>query len=238
MHSAGQLHAFINKVAPLISGREYLADIGLAASSWSQITAQPPFGGWKQEVAKRHFAEFMGWSQYLASARDFPQWDVLPFDDANPAELARFKLIILPSVLVITADQLTALETYLKQGGRLLVTGETGTFTGPQALLMPRTHDLVTSLAQRFLGQVTLTKTKPGLDYHLDPQNTAALQTQLSQSRSHQPVPTATRAPEHVGIYVSESRTTPGELTLDLVYYHHDLTSDTLTPVTETDFEV
>jgi hypothetical protein len=51
-------------------------------------------------------------------------------------------------------------------------------------------------------------------------------------------VPTATRAPEHVGIYVSESRTTPGELTLDLVYYHHDLTSDTLTPVTETDFEV
>jgi hypothetical protein len=238
VQSAGQLHAFINEVAPIISGRDYLADIGLAASSWSQIAAQPPFGGWKDEVAKRHFAEFLGWSQYLASARDFPQWDVLPFDVVKPADLVRFKLIILPSVLVITADQFAALEAYLKQGGKLLVTGETGTFTGPQALLMPRGEDLIAPLAKRFPGQVTLTKTKPGLDYHLDRQNSNALQTLLTQASSHQPVLTAAGAPEHIGLYASDSRTTPGELTIDLVNYHHDLTTDQLTPVAAADFQV
>lgn len=238
VHSAGQLHAFMNAVAPIISGRDYLADIGLAASAWSQIAAQTPFGGWNHEVSKRHLAEFIGWSQYLASARAFPQWDVLPFDDVKPADLTRFKLIILPSVLVITADQLTALEAYLKQGGKLLITGETGTFNGPKALLMPRTQDLIVPLAERYPSQVTLTKTKPGLDYHLDRQKTAALKTLLQQASTHQPVLTATGDPEHIGIYASASRTTRGELTVDLVNYHHDLATDQLTPVTATDFHV
>jgi hypothetical protein len=47
---------------------------------------------------------------------------------------------------------------------------------------------------------------------------------------------TAANAPEHVGIYANQSRTNPGEFTVDLVNYHHDLAADHLTPVTRTDF--
>ena len=47
---------------------------------------------------------------------------------------------------------------------------------------------------------------------------------------------TATNAPEHIGIYANESKTHPGELTIDLVNYHHDLATDHLTPVSRTDF--
>jgi hypothetical protein len=49
---------------------------------------------------------------------------------------------------------------------------------------------------------------------------------------------TAANAPEHIGIYANQSQTNPGELTLDLVNYHHDLAIDHLTPVTRTDFTV
>ena len=40
------------------------------------------------------------------------------------------------------------------------------------------------------------------------------LQTLLKQASVHPPVLTATGAPEHIGLYASESRTAPGELTL------------------------
>jgi hypothetical protein len=49
---------------------------------------------------------------------------------------------------------------------------------------------------------------------------------------------TATHAPEHIGIYANQSHTSPGELTIDLVNYHHNLATDRLTPVTSTDFAV
>ena len=237
IHSAGNLHTFIHQIAPVISKREYLADIGLASSSWSQIAAQPPWA-WNQEVTKRHASEFLGWAQYLASARDFPQWDVVPFDDVTLKDLARFKLVILPSVLVITTDHLTVLEAYLKQGGKLLITGETGTFTGPKALLLPRTEDIITPFAKRFPGQVTLIKTKPGLAYHEDANNSAPLHEALARSSDHHPVLAATQAPEHIGIYANQNSTNPSEYTIDLVNYHHDLATDHLTPVTRTDFTV
>lgn len=237
IHSAGNLHAFLNEVAPVISGREYLADIGLASSSWSQIAAQPPWA-WNQAVTKRHASEFLGWAQYLASARDFPQWDVVPFDDVALKDLTCFKLVILPSVLVITADHLAVLEGYLKQGGRLLVTGETGAFTGPKSLLLPRDKDIITPLAERFPGQVTLIKTKPGLAYHEDPSQSAPLRSNLQRASEHHPVLTAANAPEHVGIYANQSQTSHGELTIDLVNYHHDLATDQITPVASSGFTV
>ncbi len=237
IHSAGNLHTFIQQIAPIISKREYLADIGLASSSWSQIAAQSPWA-WNQEVTKRHASEFLGWAQYLASARDFPQWDVVPFDDVTLKDIVRFKLVILPSVLVITADHLTVLEAYLKQGGKLLITGETGTFTGPKALLLPRTEDIITPLAKHFPGQINLIKTKPGLAYHEDAKNSAPLHEALARSSDHHPVLTANNAPEHIGIYANQSLTNPCEFTIDLVNYHHDLAADHLTPVTRTDFTV
>jgi hypothetical protein len=126
----------------------------------------------------------------------------------------------------------------LKQCGKLLLTGETGTFTGPKALLLPRTEDIITLLAKRFPGQVTLIKTKPGLAYHEDANNSAPLHEVLARSSDHRPVLTATHAPEHIGIYANQSPTNSGELTIDLVNYHHDLTSDHLAHVTRTDFTV
>ena len=236
--SAGQLHTFVNQVAPILSKRAYIADIGLASSSWSRVAAATPFAGWFHETSKRHFAEFVGWSQYLMAAQDFPQWDVLPFDDVTPEDLARFKLVILPSVLVIAADQFVALEAYLKQGGRLLITGETGTFTGPKMLLMPRARSLAAGLKRRYPGRVTITEAKPGVGYHLGPAKSAPIRDLLRQAGEHPPVLTVANAPEHVSVYLSESKAHPGELTVDLVNHAHDLASDRITPVTAADFTI
>lgn len=49
---------------------------------------------------------------------------------------------------------------------------------------------------------------------------------------------TANNAPERIGIYANQSPTNSGELTIDLVNYHHDLTTDHLAHVTRTDFTV
>ncbi len=237
IYSAGSLHTFINHVAPVISKRDYLADIGLASSSWSQIAAQPPWA-WNQAVTKRHASEFLGWAQFLASSQSFPQWDVVPFDDVTLKDLVSFKLVILPSVLVLTAEQIGVLEQYLKQGGKLLITGETGTFSGPNGLLMPRTDDPVASLAEHFPSHVTLVKAKPGLAYHEDAAASKQLQEALSKASDHRPVILAANAPEHIGIYANQSRTTPGEFTIDFVNYNHDLSTDRLTPVNRADFTV
>lgn len=237
IHSAGNLHAFLKQVAPVISGREYLADIGLASSSWSQIAAQPPWA-WDHAVTKRHASEFLGWSQYLASSRDFWQWDVLAFDDVTIDQIARFKLVILPSVLVVTDDQIAVLEQYLRRGGRLVITGESGTFRGPQDFLMPRPDEALGRLAERHPESVRLITRKPGLDYHMTRGNDAELGALIREGGLTQPVLTTTGAPEHVGIYLNESRAMPGELTLDLVNYHYDLACDAMTSVASADFRV
>jgi hypothetical protein len=156
----------------------------------------------------------------------------------RPADLSRFQLVILPSVLVITADELAALEAYLAQGGRLLITGETGTFTGPQMLLQPRPQSLAAALARKFPQQVVLTSEKPGLQEHLDPATSAAATAWRKKAFQGRPVLTVTHAPEHITVQLSECKRHPGEFTLDLVNHHHDLATDTLTPVAATDFEI
>jgi len=237
IHSAGSLHTFINHISPVISKRDYLADIGLASSSWSQIAAQPPWA-WNQAVTKRHASEFLGWAQFLASEQSFPQWDVVPFDNVTLKDLVRFKLVILPSVLVVTNEHLSVLEDYLKQGGKLLITGETATFNGPEMLLTPLAEDLITPLSQRFPGQIIVIKDKPGLEFHEDPSKSARVREALDLASHHDAVLTTANAPEHLGIYANTSQTSPGEVTVDLVNYHHDLATDHITPVSRDDFTV
>ncbi len=145
---------------------------------------------------------------------------------------------MLPSVLVITAEHLATLEAYLKQGGKPLITGETGAFTGPSALLLPRNEDIMSPLARAFPGQVTLVKARPGLAYHGAHSNSAALQEALTRSSDHLPVVAASNPPGHIGIYANKSLAPPGGFTIDLVNYNHDLATDHITPVTRTDFTV
>ena len=237
IHSAGSLHTFINHISPVISKRDYLADIGLASSSWSQIAAQPPWA-WNQAVTKRHASEFLGWAQFLASEQSFPQWDVVPFDNVTLKDLVRFKLVILPSVLVVTNEHLSVLKDYLKQGGKLLITGETATFNGPEMLLTPLAEDLITPLSQRFPGQIIVIKDKPGLEFHEDPSKSARVREALAVASHHDAVLTTANAPEHLGIYANTSQMSPSEVTVDLVNYHYDLATDHLTPVSRDDFTV
>lgn len=238
IHSAGQLHSFMNEVAPVISRRDYIADIGLAASAWSPIAAQPPFGGWQGEVTKRYLSEFLGWSQYLGTSREFWQWDVLPLDGVTLDQIARFRLVILPSVLVVSDDHLAVLERYLQRGGKLLVTGESGAFQGPENFLMPHPNNALEGLAKKYPEGVRRITLKPGLDHHMTHGNDVELCELIRGTGLTQPVLTATGAPEHVGIYLNESRTAPGEVTLDLVNYNYDLSHDTMAPVPSADFRV
>lgn len=50
----------------------------------------------------------------------------LDLDDSRLDRLARYRLVILPSACSLSDTQLAALKTYLRQGGRVLATGHTG----------------------------------------------------------------------------------------------------------------
>lgn len=235
IYSAGNLHTFIKAKADLLSKRAYLADIGLAMNGWSKIAESTVFSSINNRAG-----EEVGWAEYFARSAGFPQWDVLPFDEVTPDDLSRFKLVVLPSLLVLTERNLSALTDYLSLGGRVLVTGRTGEYDGPDGLLMPRSTDVIGSLAAAFPGQVFRTLDKPGLAYQTNPGETErqVLEALLASASAYEPVLAVSNAPTNICIHLNESLATPGEITVDLVNVNYDLTKDSLTPFTGTNFTV
>lgn len=235
IYSAGQLHTFIKATTDLLSKRAYIADIGLAMSGWSKVAESTIFGSTNNRAG-----EEVGWAEYFARSTGFPQWDVLPFDEVMPDDLSRFKLVVLPSLLVLTESNLVALTDYLSLGGRLLVTGRTGEYDGPDGFLMPRSTDVIGSLATNFPGQVFRTLDKPGLAYQTNPGEAErqVLDDLLAAASAYVPALTAVNAPTNICIHLNESIASPGEITVDMVNVNYTLETDTLTPVDQPGFQV
>jgi hypothetical protein len=225
-------------VSPSVSKREYLAEVGLAGSGWSTVAAQTPFGGWNFENSRRYFMEFLGWAQFLIDPGDFWQWDVLTFDDVELDDLAKFRVVVLPSVLVITDEHVETLDRYLALGGRLIITGETGHYRGPGRFLMPRDGDCLRDLKAKYPDRIVSTANKPGIAYHETRQNGEAMSRMIRASGLSHPVLRVENAPERVGVYLNASVLSPNELTLDLVNYDYDLATDRIRPVASEDFTI
>ena len=102
-------------------GQQPVYDIGLYFSSRTR--------DWigREEPAK-YFHSFQGAHQ--ACAMEHLQFGVLLDENMSLEGLKAFPVVCLPNVGILSAREVALLRTYVKQGGKLLVTGQTGQF-GP-----------------------------------------------------------------------------------------------------------
>lgn len=76
---------------------------------------------WGRAVA--YLPDLGGWSQCLTDAHLLH--DIVLDRDLAPDRLAKYRLVLLPSVSCLSEAQMDALRTYVRKGGRILVTGPT-----------------------------------------------------------------------------------------------------------------
>ncbi|HEX7350004.1 alpha-amylase family protein [Brachybacterium sp.] len=76
------------------------------------------------EAHQRAQSPVLGWAQALVEAR-IP-FDMVHADQINQAMLERYQVLIMPNVPVVTARVATDIEAWVRQGGGLVATQETG----------------------------------------------------------------------------------------------------------------
>ncbi len=106
---------------PWLADAEPVARIGLVHSQPSSDLAprRPPHG-----AMALHDAAFEGWAQALI--RDHRLWSVVHEFQLEPDRLRRYRALIVPEAACLNDAACAALDGFVRGGGRLLVTGESG----------------------------------------------------------------------------------------------------------------
>ncbi len=164
--SAAHVNRFVRANAGLLKGRHYLADVGLVYCTWSEIATITP----TMPITARYADEYFGWAAFLD--HHHAQWDLILAQDIAQGGLARFPIILLPSVSVLTDAQVAALRQYVDGGGRLIATGLSGTRGGPGDWLMLRSTGALEALRPN--ARVRIDGGLPGADYWNKDRNPAA----------------------------------------------------------------
>lgn len=217
--SAGFVNRFVSAHARTLSQRRYLADVAIVHSGWSEVASATVFN----PVMDLFVDEYCGWAQYLGDTHR--QWDVLLQHDLSAESLQRYPIVVLPSVLVLTDEQIALLRRYLASGGRIVATGHSGTRYGPERFLGVREKPLE-------LPGARITSEKPGVTYWRKDRDDAAgrRMAELLTWEGHAPR-IATAAPPTVGVNLHEGRDLAAPLlTLDLNNCDLDVSTDALRP--------
>lgn len=217
--SAGFINGFIRSHAAPLSGRRFLPDVGVVHSAWSEIASHHLVN----PVMSLFVDEYSGWCQFLGDSHR--QWDVLLQQDLTARNLSRFPIIVLPSVLSLSDEQIDALRNYAAHGGRIVATGATGSRFGPEKFLKTRPAPLSIPGAR-------IVPDKPGVDYWNNDASPKATErmTELLAWPGISPL-LKTDAPATVGINLNEGADKSRPLLiLDLCNYDIDVDTDTLHP--------
>jgi len=217
--SAGFINRFIRANAARLSHRRYLADVAVVHSAWSEIASCSVFN----PVMDQFVDEYCGWCQFLGDTHR--QWDIVLQQDLTATNLARYPVVVLPSVLTLTDAQIRELRRYVVHGGRLVATGQTGTRYGPERHLLPREKPFTVDGAR-------IVHDKPGVTYwRKDRAPTAAQRmAELLDWPNFQPRLT-TDAPATVGVNLNLGTDASDPLlTLDLNNCDLAVETDTLRP--------
>ncbi|MCX7006331.1 MAG: hypothetical protein NTY53_03625 [Kiritimatiellaeota bacterium] len=196
--SAGFVNHFISAHAPRLSQP-------VVHSAWSEIASCTVFN----PVMDQFVDEYCGWCQFLGDTHR--QWDVVLQRDLTATNLARFPVVVLPSVLALTDAEVGELRRYVEGGGHLVATGQTGTRFGPDRFLFPRAVPVEIS------GARSLTNT-PGVTYWRKERDASAAK-QLAELLAFPKCEPrlATDAPGTVGVNLNLGSDAAGPLlTLDL----------------------
>lgn len=203
--SAGFVNRFVRALAPRLSHRRYLADVAVVHSAWSEIASMSVFN----PVMDKFVDEYCGWCEFLGDTHR--QWDVVLQQDLTAKDLARYPIVVLPSVMTLSDAQILELRRYVEAGGRLVATGQTGTRYGPERHLALR--------ETRFsLPGARIVSDKPGATYwrkDRDVGATCRMAELLDWSMVHPRI--ETDAPATVGVNLNLGSDKAGPLlTLDL----------------------
>jgi hypothetical protein len=217
--SAGFVNRFIRAHAPRLSHRRYLADVAVVHSAWSEIASMNVFN----PVMDKFVDEYCGWCDFLGDTHR--QWDVVLQSELNADILARYPVVVLPSVLTLADADISELRRYVEGGGRLVATGETGTRYGPERYLAPREPGFS-------LPGVRIVADKPGVTYwrkDRDPVAARRMAELLDWPGWTPRLETDALATVGVNLNVGSDSSGP-LLTLDLNNVDLDVATDTLRP--------
>lgn len=218
--SAAFVNRFITANAPRTSGRRHVADVGLVYCPWSALAAVTV----ARPLTELLFDEYAGWATLLAHQQR--AWDVLLSTDLSLARLKQFPIVVLPSVAVLSDEQVAMLDRYVREGGRLVATGRSGTRWGPERLLEVRPAGALAKLTH-----ARMVAAMPGRQYwshDYDPAGAAEM-TRLLQFDGFRPRLT-TDAPRTVGVTLTQASGRDPAWMIDLTNYDLDVASDRITP--------
>ena len=220
--TAGIFNRFLEEHREALSRREFVADIGIVYDQWAEIASQTAC----QLDVNEFFNEYGGWCDYMQDTHR--QWNVVLSSDLEFEKIKHLPMLILPSALTLTDANFQALEKYLKSGGRVLATGNTGLRFGPDGHLMKRPENPLKKLKKH--KGFRWEKQQPAAKYWLSKDEASAKRmNSLITWPKLKPV-LETDAEIHVGVNLS--RSLPGEpksLSLDLNNSNFDPETDTFT---------
>ena len=107
--------AFYDSHAEWYAGRTSAADVGLVFS-FDELHMENPY----------HLREVYSLAHYMLDHHVL--FDFLTEGQITLEELRRFRLVILPHVQYLSAEERQAVKAYVNEGGRVLVTSNTGAF--------------------------------------------------------------------------------------------------------------
>ena len=120
----GAFFGFVKAARETFGARQDAADVGLYYSSSSVLAQMTP--RWFADLdAQPHAGAFWGWGTALGSLhyqyRAIPEWKL------TAANLAKLRVLIIPHAEVLDpADVTNVIDPWVRAGGRLIVTGDSG----------------------------------------------------------------------------------------------------------------
>jgi hypothetical protein len=136
----GAFFGFVKKARETFGERREVADIGIYYSSSSVLAFMTPLRFLDQEN-QQHAGAFWGWGTALGALhyqyRAVPEWKL------SAETLSKLRVLIIPNAEVLDLDDVTTLiEPWVRKGGRLIVTGNSGALRGESGNFSPHPEGL------------------------------------------------------------------------------------------------
>jgi len=161
---------FVEQTTPVFGDRVPVEDIGIYYSSSSILRWYTP-GGCLDFDDQPHQFGFWGWGTALGELhyqyRAVPEWKL------TAEMLATLRVLVIPNAEVLDPADVTMLQTWINDGGRLIITGDSGKYRGESGKFDLNSGGWsIASLTNH--ANVVYLPGNAGMDYYLDYNRPAA----------------------------------------------------------------
>ncbi len=223
--------------------RKPLYDAAVLFSPDNQLQHITP-GGYSNIDDQPHIFGHHGWATALIDAhipyRAITDWKL------TAAELSGVKTLVVPHALSLSDAAIDAIVTWVKAGGRAVISGAVGSLHAPSGWFAKRVDGqelagrlgLISGQTVRVgKGEAMLTPGNPGQDYYLKIDQRAGLLDDMKRWFGTRTWVSAETMPSTVGVFAWKAGDA-STIYLDLVNYDIDLDADTLKPAQGLHFSV